>query len=140
MPLPAFLVPVTHQLPTATFREHLERARRPGLATRARLDRAALDSALTFGIGVGGIAFLGGWAEDRWVPPRYGLVPVTPSLEETERERLVAAATCAHRALGAEGRPIPLVAWMGLDDEGERELEDHVDELSRSDGITPSPH
>src|SRR5262249_57791888 len=37
LPLPAFLVPVTHQLPTATSCEHLERAFLPRLAAGARL-------------------------------------------------------------------------------------------------------
>ena len=48
------------------------------------VDRAALDTALAFGLRIGGSAPLDGWAEDGRVPARYGLVPVeAPSLEES---------------------------------------------------------
>lgn len=47
----------------------------------------------------------------------------------TERERLIAAATIAHRARDANGRPIALPAWMDLDADGRREAFDETARL-----------
>jgi hypothetical protein len=43
---------------------------------------------------------------------------------KSEREALISAATTAHRARDAEGRPITSSAWLDLDDQGRLEAFD----------------
>jgi len=73
------------------------------------VDRAALDTALLFGVEIGGWAPAGLWAEDGHVPSFYPLVPVPePELHASVAARTVANVRDAHATLVIHtGTPSP---------------------------------